>query len=91
MIQSASLGLHPSIEVKQLHVVFYSAWYMGRQLVLFGLQFSLTALCGICDWFYFTFSQNVIKSHLKNRKKEKTNVSVYWSLSRGIVKNKLVN
>jgi len=37
---------------------------------LLGLQFSLIVFCGICDGFYFTFSQNVvIKSHLENKKK----------------------
>lgn len=44
--------------------------HMERQLVLFGLQFSVIVLCGICDGFPFTLNQNaVIKSHLENKKK----------------------
>lgn len=43
---------------------------MERWLALFGLEFFLIVLCGICDGFYFTFNQNaLIKSHLENKKK----------------------
>lgn len=86
--KSAALGLYASLEGKTAPCSRSPSFLpggptrscMGRHLVLFGLQFSLTAFCSICDWFYFTFSQNVvIKWHLENRKKKKCMFTGAWA------------